>query len=104
MTLDCQACGACCAVAASPAYVGLTVADVVRLPPAYGGQVLEAPTYRALACPGGRCCALEGQVGESTSCAIYEARPGACRAFEPGGNDCLAARARAGLAHGGAAA
>lgn len=48
-------------------------------------------------CHGARCSALSGEVGKSTSCAIYEIRPDVCRACVPGGGDCRMARLAFGL-------
>jgi uncharacterized protein len=45
-------------------------------------------------CEGDRCAALVGDVGVSTSCAIYAVRPDVCRACLPGGDDCAIARRR----------
>lgn len=44
-----------------------------------------------------RCVALRGKVGVRVSCAIYEHRPAACRAFVPGSALCLEARKAAGF-------
>jgi len=48
-------------------------------------------------CDGNRCAALVGDVGVSTSCAIYAVRPDVCRACLPGGDDCEMARRHFGL-------
>ena len=50
-----------------------------------------------------RCIALEGEVGKSVACTIYEQRPGPCRDFAPyaslgiGDDACDRARRRHGL-------
>jgi hypothetical protein len=44
-----------------------------------------------------RCIALEGVVGEHTTCGIYERRPQVCRDVQPGDPGCERARARHGL-------
>ena len=49
-------------------------------------------------CDGDRCSALMGEVGVSTSCAIYPVRPDVCRACEPGDDACRMARSKYGLA------
>ena len=57
-------------------------------------------TYRKPA----RCASLEGEVGQATSCSIYEQRSSVCREFEASWSqgvqnvDCDAARAAFGLA------
>lgn len=44
------------------------------------------------------CAALEGYVGESCSCQIYDHRPYVCRrAVQPGDENCISARARIGI-------
>jgi len=43
-------------------------------------------------CDGDRCTALVGEVGVSTSCAVYAVRPDVCRACLPGDDDCETAR------------
>jgi hypothetical protein len=48
-------------------------------------------------CTGGRCAALAGIVGLSTSCAIYPVRPDVCRACSPGDAECREARRHYGL-------
>jgi Fe-S-cluster containining protein len=51
-----------------------------------------------------RCCSLEGEVGQATSCSIYEQRSSVCREFDSSWSqgvqnvDCDAARAAFGLA------
>jgi Fe-S-cluster containining protein len=42
--------------------------------------------------------ALIGEVGKSTACRIYAARPEVCRACLPGDRECLTARQHFGLA------
>ena len=42
--------------------------------------------------PCGRCIALRGEVGRGVACAIYHARPSACRSFQPGSPLCIEAR------------
>ncbi len=108
MDLDCRACGACCA---SPfdddlePFVAVTPADAARLgaaralvvadPRAASGLGLATVRPGSGACA--RCAALEGEPGGRVRCAVYDARPEACRAVEPGGAYCLESRARRGL-------
>jgi len=55
-------------------------------------------------CKSPRCISLEGEVGQSVSCSIYEQRSSPCREFEASwvdgqhNSDCDAARAAFGLA------
>ena len=42
---------------------------------------------------GGRCLALQGQIGERVSCRIYSQRPRACHRVQLGNPECLALRA-----------
>jgi uncharacterized protein len=49
-------------------------------------------------CTGNRCAALVGEVGITTSCAIYNVRPHVCRTCLPGDEECRMARQRHGLA------
>lgn len=39
-----------------------------------------------------RCIALEGQIGQSVKCSVYDIRPPVCRKFEPGSDLCKKAR------------
>ena len=48
-------------------------------------------------CDGDRCAALQGKVGEATSCAIYAVRPEVCRTCMPGDAECAMARRKFGL-------
>jgi uncharacterized protein len=43
-------------------------------------------------CVADRCSALIGEVGQSTSCGVYDHRPDVCRACEPGDDACSIAR------------
>jgi hypothetical protein len=49
-------------------------------------------------CDGDRCAALVGEIGVSTSCAVYAARPDVCRVCLPGDDACQLARLRFNLA------
>jgi len=76
VTLDCQACGACCL---GRVLVGNDpVPDL--LAPHKVGRFIDPQ--------GGRCAALLGTVGASVSCAVYEARPRKCVMFENDGDKC----------------
>ncbi len=86
MELDCQACGACCAYDREWPIVEPT--DDV--PP----ELVERGAMRFR---GGRCVALQGEVGGCVGCTIYERRPAVCRDCAPGSISCLIARRHHGL-------
>lgn len=44
------------------------------------------------------CVALEGRLGQSVHCAIYNARPSVCRRVTAGSDECIAARRERGIA------
>src|SRR5690606_19528103 len=85
MTDYCGSCGACCAGLRvdfhDPELASRTsggVPDALAVP-------VTARIWRMrgtdAATP--RCCALEGEVGVTVRCTIYDARPGPCRDFAP---------------------
>jgi uncharacterized protein len=89
----CRACGACCAFSAEwPRFSLEDDAALDRIPAA----LVDEGAGR-MRCEGDRCAALVGEVGVSTSCAIYTVRPDVCRACQPGGEDCEMARRRFGM-------
>jgi uncharacterized protein len=89
----CQACGACCAYSRDwPRFTTETEAEIARVP----AELVDDDLAR-IRCHGDRCSALVGEVGVSTSCAIYSVRPDVCRACEPGDEACAMARQRFGL-------
>jgi Fe-S-cluster containining protein len=83
-------CGACCAIEPP----SCTAAEAERLPAWY---VSEGSTARSMTQEVGRCVALRGTLGAAVACLVYDARPRACREFEPGGAACLGARRRVGV-------
>lgn len=89
----CQSCGACCAYSREwPRFSTEDDAALALIPCAYvddGGA--------AMRCIGNRCVALIGEVGVSTSCAVYAVRPDVCRACEPDDEACRLARRQFGL-------
>lgn len=87
----CQTCGACCAYSAAwPRFSLEDDAALGRIPARF-----VATDGSGMRCEGERCSALIGEVGTSTRCAIYEARPDVCRACQPGDEECnIARRAR----------
>lgn len=101
----CQQCGACCASYRVSFYAG----EMDDMP---GGRVpshLVDKVNDVMACMRGterqpvRCVALQGTIGESVGCAIYEFRSSTCRDFSPyselgqGDDACADARRRHGL-------
>ena len=44
-----------------------------------------------------RCAALEGELGESVFCTVYELRPSGCRKVKPGSKECLRDRRERGI-------
>ena len=44
-----------------------------------------------------RCIALEGEIGVSVKCSVYNCRPDACRKFEVGSDLCNEARRKKGI-------
>ena len=102
----CRSCGACCLT------YRITLPRI-ELDSAPGGWVpaaLTQPYTATTACmrehpdTPGRCIALEGTVGVTVECTIYEKRPSACSEFAPmsalglGDAACYEARRRHGLA------
>lgn len=94
VAFDCTRCGGCC----RDNDVVLGARDVRRL--AKSGQHAlrarrlvryQAGKLRLAQAPSGACVFLQG----NRACAVYEARPAACRAFPMGSESCLSARAAA---------
>lgn len=90
-SLDCQSCGACCVEAGKVVLTGIEEVEAIPKPLVENqrGHLCIAKHM------GGRCKALEGVIGKSVNCSIYEIRPAICRKFPPGSDACLEARARA---------
>lgn len=104
--LDCQRCGACCA----QFRVSFYWAEADDAP---GGTVpvaLTRPVGTLHRCMAGtearpvRCVALQGEVGRSVGCGIYEQRSSTCRSVQPGDEQCLKARTAHGLESGASGA
>jgi Fe-S-cluster containining protein len=89
----CRGCGACCAYSAEWPRFSLESEETLALIPA----MLVDDSRSGMRCEGDRCMALMGEVGESTACRIYAARPDVCRACRPGDPECLTARRHFGL-------
>jgi Fe-S-cluster containining protein len=89
----CNACGACCSYSAGwPRFTTEDDLALERLP-----RELVDASLSGMRCDGARCSALVGQVGVSTSCAVYADRPDVCRACDVGDDACQMARGRHGL-------
>ena len=84
----CRACGACCSFSREwPRFSLEDDAALERIPRAFvdDGQA-------KMRCVGDRCAALLGEVGLSTSCAVYAVRPDVCRDCRPRDDACEMAR------------
>ena len=89
----CQSCGACCAYSQNwPRFTIEDDATLDLIPAKYVNERLSG-----MRCEGDRCSALTGEVGVTTSCAIYAVRPEVCRTCQPGDAECNMARRRHGL-------
>jgi len=86
----CRACGACCSF--SPEWPRFSLEDDATLDLIPRAFVEDA--QGRMRCHGDRCAALVGDVGVSTSCAVYAVRPEVCRACLPGDDACQMARSR----------
>ncbi len=89
----CVRCGACCAYSANWPRFSIEEDDALSLIP----EALVNERQSGMRCEGERCCALAGDIGVTTSCTIYAARPEVCRSCEPGDPECNMARRRYGL-------
>jgi len=86
----CRTCGACCSFSREwPRFSLEAEADLDRLPRAFVDD-----KQGSMRCHGDRCTALVGEVGVSTSCAVYTIRPDVCKACLPGDDACQMARRR----------
>ncbi len=95
----CQACGACCASYRVSFHWSEAEA-------ALGGRVPEElvePAGSLFLCmkgtsrKGGRCKALDGEIGRNVTCSIYDRRSSTCREFGDDPERCDQARALHGL-------
>ena len=87
MTFDCMKCGACCS-AFEVRFLGphsVNEKYYIKINPTVSELKKDSNM---------RCCALEGDVGKSVKCSIYEDRPSVCSNFENGGERCIALRKR----------
>jgi Fe-S-cluster containining protein len=89
----CQACGACCSFSRDwPRFTTEADAEIELI-----ARKFVHDDQARMRCHGERCSALVGDVGVSTSCAVYAVRPHVCRACEPGDEACRMARQKFGL-------
>lgn len=79
----CQDCGACCACFRVSFYWSEADPDLGGTVPVEMTQKLDPfrSCMRGTDQPNPRCVALEGTIGESVNCTIYEQRPSPCREF-----------------------
>jgi len=98
---DCQSCGACCAFFRVSFYWSETDAHPIGWVPQALTKAISPHRVAMLgtATLTPRCVALNGKIGESVGCSIYEKRSSTCREFTMGTAECLKARAAHGLAH-----
>jgi len=80
----CRSCGACCVVSDIPSWTEQP-------------EVLSTTDGREVCVTAGRCSAFKGAVGLHATCQVYAVRPGLCRTFPVGGEECLMARRLFGL-------
>jgi len=89
----CRSCGACCSFSRDwPRFTTEDDSELERIPRAFVDD-----SFARMRCDGDRCAALVGEVGISTTCAVYSVRPEVCRACQPGDEACQMARQRFGL-------
>ena len=98
-SFDCQTCGACCAYFRVSFYWAETDAHPEGKVPQ---EMTKAISPHHVAMLGTttkptRCHALDGKIGKSVGCNIYEKRSSTCREFEMGTEACINARSVHGL-------
>jgi len=91
---DCMKCGACCAYWPNIPVRETEVKDIDERLKLYLKPSSLEPRGLSMKFVEGstRCVALEGQLGVSVKCSIYDIRPPVCRRFEPGSDLCKKAR------------
>jgi uncharacterized protein len=100
----CQKCGACCSIYRVSFHWSETLKDSYHVPADMTVKVSPHMTALKYQNPDNmRCKALEGKIGKSVGCKIYDRRPSPCRnftaSFEDGTKNlrCDEARAKMGL-------
>ncbi len=95
---DCFRCGACCHNGFDVVEVSASELFARRHP-----ELIEVRSVdrRVVPRPGGRCLVLTGDGSPAAPylCRYYDERPRSCRTFPQGGDACLAARLRCGIAN-----
>ncbi len=84
---DCKTCGACCAFKWSWPVLLRSRLDAINIP-----KEMVRTDYPLMKTIDNRCIALDGKVGKSVCCKVYDDRPNSCRQFEPGSELCREAR------------
>lgn len=106
MSFDCGRCGACCCNPKANRDEGYTAYVELADPKSKLLRdrglrrkfvVTDAQGRSHLRLLGDRCAALRGAVGRQVRCVVYAHRPQGCRRVQAGDDDCLQARADAGL-------
>ncbi|MDE3079210.1 MAG: YkgJ family cysteine cluster protein [Paracoccaceae bacterium] len=87
--LDCLSCGACC-FGGHDRYIALLPEDEGRPIPPEATVLIEGRRYMRM--EGGHCAQLRLTPERHLSCAIYDNRPTACRAFRAGSFECSMSR------------
>jgi uncharacterized protein len=87
----CLNCGACCAAFRVSFY--WAEASEQGLPDGSYQQVSAfLAAMKGTNSPSPRCCALIGDIGQDTTCSVYDSRPSPCREVQPGDEKCQKAR------------
>lgn len=91
---DCMKCGACCAYWHNIPVREKEVKDIDKRLKIYLKPSPLEPRGLSMKSVEGtkRCVGLEGIVGQSVKCSIYDIRPPVCRRFEPGSDLCKKVR------------
>jgi Fe-S-cluster containining protein len=84
---DCKSCGACCCFKWSWPVLRRDRLDAVNIP-----KEMVRTDFPLMKTIDNRCIALDGKVGKSVCCKVYDDRPNSCRQFEPGSDLCREAR------------
>ncbi|WP_176440968.1 YkgJ family cysteine cluster protein [Oceanicola sp. 22II-s10i] len=88
--VECLACGACC-FGKHDRYIALFPEDLTRGLPENALNRIDGRTYMRM--ENGHCAQLTLTESGALACAVYEARPTACRAFRAGSFECGRSRA-----------
>ncbi|MBL8470968.1 MAG: YkgJ family cysteine cluster protein [Rhodocyclaceae bacterium] len=98
---ECVRCGACCAAWRVDFHWSECASGAGGVPDGLTESVCGATVrMRGTDHASPRCAALQGTIGQSVRCAIYEFRPAPCVELQAGSDACLRARRRHGLPAG----